>query len=274
MAKKSDKKKEAARIMREQQKREARRKKILLGGGITLAVLLLGGVIGLGLWLNNESFEYNEPKAEHTSNAIVMGDGPIEVDVYEDFMCPSCGQFEKENGQAMNDYVVGGNITLNYHPITMLDRASQGTAYSSRAAAAAVCAADEDLYLPFAAGLYSQQPAEGSEGLTDKDIIGFGTQAGLTEDFASCVEDEKYRGWVEQAAEENQDEEGFEGTPWILIDGEVVDAGEFGEKLKTLVDESVADAEGEGSGDGEEPADEGSGDDEATKEDDEESAGN
>src|SRR5699024_12404568 len=51
---------------------------------------------------------------------------------------------------------------LNLHPISILDRASQGTEYSTRAANAAYCVADEDgeAAYTFIDLLFRNQPAE------------------------------------------------------------------------------------------------------------------
>ncbi len=53
-------------------------------------------------------------------------------------------------------------ITLEQHPIAILDRFSQGTEFSSRSAGAAFCVAesDSDLYFDYAKVLFENQPAE------------------------------------------------------------------------------------------------------------------
>ena len=66
------------------------------------------------------------------------------MDTYVDFMCPVCNQFEQAYGEAIQGLVDDGTITLNIHPISILDRASQGTEYSTRAANAMYCVAAAD----------------------------------------------------------------------------------------------------------------------------------
>ena len=91
------------------------------------------------------------------------------MDTYIDFMCPVCNQFEQLYGEAIDGLVDDGTITLNIHPISILDRASQGTEYSTRAANAMYCvaAADADASVPFMQAMFANQPAEGSTGLTN-----------------------------------------------------------------------------------------------------------
>ena len=91
------------------------------------------------------------------------------MDTYIDFMCPICNQFEQSYGTAIQGLVDDGTITLGIHPIAILDRSSQGTKYSTRAANAMYCVAvaDADAVMPFMQAMYANQPQEGSTGLTD-----------------------------------------------------------------------------------------------------------
>ena len=67
---------------------------------------------------------------------IAAGNGAKKVDLWFDAMCPVCGAFEKANGATLASAVDDGSITLRLHPLTFLDAASNGTGYSTRAAAA------------------------------------------------------------------------------------------------------------------------------------------
>ena len=78
------------------------------------------------------------------TGAIAVGDGENTLDTYIDFMCPVCNQFEQAYGETIQSLVDDGTITLNIHPISILDRESQGTEYSTRAANAMYCVAAAD----------------------------------------------------------------------------------------------------------------------------------
>ena len=100
------------------------------------------------------------------TGAIIVGDGPDVLDTYIDFMCPICNTFEQSYGPTIEGLVDDGSITLNIHPISILDRASQGTEFSTRAASAMYCVAvaDAEASVPFMQAMYANQPAEGSTG--------------------------------------------------------------------------------------------------------------
>ena len=74
-------------------------------------------------------------------DGIVIGDGPVRVDVFIDFLCPYCRQFELSSAPALAGLVADQLASLAYHPMNFLDQAST-TNYSTRAAAASGCAAD------------------------------------------------------------------------------------------------------------------------------------
>jgi len=68
-------------------------------------------------------------------DGVVVGDGPVQVDAYIDFLCPFCRRFEVSSGPTLTALVTGHQIRIAYHPMNFLDQAST-TRYSTRAAAA------------------------------------------------------------------------------------------------------------------------------------------
>src|ERR1700728_4337814 len=98
-------------------------------------------------------------------DGIVIGDGPVRVDAFIDFLCPYCRQFELSAAATLADLVTDRLISLAYHPMNFLDQAST-TNYSTRAAAASGCAADGGQFLDYAQSLFAHQPPEGGPGLS------------------------------------------------------------------------------------------------------------
>src|SRR5699024_3033328 len=95
-------------------------------------------------------------------------EGAPEVDIYLDFMCPYCGDFEQVNGQDLAQAAADGEATIIYHPLNYLDRFSEGTEYSTRTAAAFAYVANEapDQALDFMAALFGLQTEEVYDVLT------------------------------------------------------------------------------------------------------------
>ena len=137
------------------------------------------------MWGNSQATAPGEaPQASNIdaeTGAIAVGDGPDQLATYIDFMCPVCGQFESCTATTIEGLVDDGSITLNIHPISILDRASQGTEYSTRSANAMYCVAvaDAEASLPFLQAMYANQPEEGSTGLTDEQILEIASGVGV-----------------------------------------------------------------------------------------------
>ena len=156
-------------------------------------------------------------------DGVIVGDGPVPVDAYIDFLCPFCRRFELSSGPALAAMVTGHRISLRYHPMDFLDQAST-TQYSTRAAAASGCAADQDRFMEYAHALFVNQPPEGSAGLSDAELIALGESLGLGPDFASGVSEGRYLDWPPYVTARAVSA-GVEGTPTVLVAGAPVAAG-------------------------------------------------
>ncbi|MDR1834012.1 MAG: thioredoxin domain-containing protein [Propionibacteriaceae bacterium] len=157
-------------------------------------------------------------------HAAVFGDGKVEVDVFFDFMCPGCGSFESVNSADLMQLVSEGAITLRMHPMNFLDRLSQGTNYSTRAANAfvAIARAEPDKALQFADYLWHNQPGENTEGLSDAEIAAYAQQAGVSQAVIDTFSELANADWITATTAYAWDEAGMESTPGLKVNGEIV----------------------------------------------------
>jgi protein-disulfide isomerase len=153
-------------------------------------------------------------------DGISTGDGPVRVDAFIDFLCPFCRQFELSAGATLDELANGGLISLVYHPMNFLDGAST-TSYSTRAAAASGCAADQGRFLDYAHALFLAQPGEGGPGLADEVLARMGLDLGLPPTFGSCVAAAPYRPWPSYVTA-RATALGVEATPTVLVAGTAV----------------------------------------------------
>jgi protein-disulfide isomerase len=154
-------------------------------------------------------------------DGIMIGNGPVRVDAYIDFLCPFCRQFELSSAPTLVGLVADGQVSLVYHPMNFLDEAST-TDYSSRAAAASGCAADRGLFVEYAHALFANQPPEGGPGLDQSELISLGRGVGLADAaFASCVSDGRYLDWPPYVTA-RATALGVDSTPTVLVAGVVV----------------------------------------------------
>ncbi|NHT18772.1 thioredoxin domain-containing protein [Cellulomonas sp. IC4_254] len=248
---------EQARALREQQLKRDRRNRVLGISMLSVAVLAL---VGVGAWLFLQSGSSSDealpdypdtPLSEVSdvpSTALPEGGIPVSatgvggtvddsttrVDVYLDYMCPACGAFEEANGENLISLAADGSATVVYHPIAILNRFSNGTGYSTRAASAAALVADEapDQFAAFNEQLFAGQPEENTSGLTNAEIADIAREAGVADGVADKIADgsalDRFGQWVTSATNEvtaNPDlvneQNGSFGTPTITIDGDV-----------------------------------------------------
>jgi protein-disulfide isomerase len=156
-------------------------------------------------------------------DGVVIGEGQVRVDAFIDFLCPFCRRFELSSGAALAKLTAEGRASLAYHPMNFLDEAST-TSYSTRAAAASGCAADQGRFLDFAHVLFVNQPAEGGPGLTDAELAGLGQKAGLDGAvFTACLSDGRYLDWPAYVTA-RAIAAGVEATPTVLVAGRPVQA--------------------------------------------------
>jgi len=164
--------------------------------------------------------------ADGTATAwpVNSGDVPV-ISVYFDFLCPYCGQFETSVGPTIDELVSSGDVLLDSHPVSILDRASAGSNYSTRTAAAAweIAEKSPEHYSDFVEALMGKQPAEGTTGLTDAEIAATAVEVGVPQDVADALADGTYTWWVAEATDLASQDLGQLSTPTVMINGEKLD---------------------------------------------------
>jgi protein-disulfide isomerase len=151
-------------------------------------------------------------------DAVVVGAGQVRVDAFIDFLCPFCRRFELAAQPVLTRLTADGLASVAYHPMNFLDEAST-TNYSTRAAAASGCAADQGRFFDYAHALFVNQPPEGGSGLSDAELAGLGQGAGLDgAPFAACLADGPYLDWPPYVTA-RAIAAGVESTPTVLVAG-------------------------------------------------------
>jgi protein-disulfide isomerase len=170
--------------------------------GVSTAVVIVLVAIGAAVWWANSlaTGPGTAPQSalvDKDTGAITFGTGDDVVDTYVDFMCPICGDFEDQYGEQLQTAAADNAITLNIHPISILDRYSQNTKYSTRAASAMYCVADKapDAALGYFNSLFTNQPEENSVGLSDDELASLANEAGAGA-AADCIADGTYKTFV------------------------------------------------------------------------------
>jgi protein-disulfide isomerase len=216
----------AKRVVQEQLAKERRRRVTLWTSLGVVALLVIVGLIGWAVAAGQESDKtanLTTPSvAVDEGTAFAIGTGPVKIDIYEDFICPACGQFEAGAAATIDQLVAENKVTVQYHPIAILDRASS-TEYSTRSAAAAAAAAQGGKFAEYHKALFANQPEEGSAGLDDAELIELGKSVGLTDAaFADAINDGTYRAWATKVTD-TAAARGVNSTPTVLVAGKALE---------------------------------------------------
>ena len=196
---------------------------------IIAAVIVVGVVVSVivaNKLVNDPGTRPEGAGVNSSTGAVSFGDGEHVVDTYVDFECPICNQFEQLYGEQLNDLVEDGTITLNVHPVSILDRYSAGTKYSTRSASAYYCVAEQgtDKAKKFQDLLFENQQPENQPGLTDEQLIQYAKDAGA--DIADCQSAGTFERFVTVKTRDlPAGPDGGKGTPAIVIDGEYTELG-------------------------------------------------
>jgi protein-disulfide isomerase len=226
------------------QERAERRRQLLVVGGVVVALVLIvvvGYLVTSGRDSTGETPEA-VPNGVTDSYAVVVGDesAPTTITLFADLQCPVCKAFEDATADQVDQAVAAGKVKVEYRPISILDRAST-TDYSSRALNALMVVLDTtgaDAFVDYQRLLFENQPAEGTAGLSDDELIEYAVQAGADEgEIREPIEDKVFEQWIRNATDQASTE-GVNGTPTVLIDGK--SAGENPQESAQAVLAAVA----------------------------------
>jgi len=152
--------------------------------------------------------------------APAKGNAPT-LDLYEDFQCPVCGQFEKAMGPSITALVETGDLKLIVHTLSFLDDNLKNDS-SKRSANAVACAADAGKFLEYHAAVFAAQPTQEGAGYTDAQLTEFANTAGITgpalTTWQKCTSSGQHAQYVTdtQTAAEKA---GVNSTPTVMLDG-------------------------------------------------------
>ncbi|MFD7920344.1 DsbA family protein [Streptomyces sp. NPDC059740] len=212
---------------REKEKARARRGRQLKVAGAVVAVLAIAG--GIAAWSasrggNGEGGDFAMAKGTSDGDkpAVPVGQAqaPATLQVWEDFRCPACRQFEVQFRDVVHELVDSGQLRVDYHLATIIDNNTSGTG-SLNAGNAALCAQDQGRFRDYHDVLYANQPDERQDTFADKKYLVklAGKVPGLgTGRFRNCVEHGTYNAFVTKSAKAFSSS-GFSGTPTILLNG-------------------------------------------------------
>lgn len=226
--------------------RSNNRTQLIIGG---VAIVLIAAVVIVGIMMNRANTAVQADGYGSSTNSVATVDGsaltissntppagttPVTIDLYADALCPICGQFERQYGQQISQAVDEGKLTVNLHMLNFLDKGSFSQDYSSRAAGALLCVAQNQgstpgLVLSYYTALFAEgtQPEEqGTTDLSNAQLADLAKGLGADDTTTNCISSGASVATAQANASASSDTLksviGGVATPSVIHDGQAV----------------------------------------------------
>ncbi|MEV8212497.1 thioredoxin domain-containing protein [Leifsonia sp. NPDC077715] len=252
---------ETARKMREEAAKKAKRRKVIVQSSVIVGIVAVLAIIGVviftsvggagssaanpknmasgGLLLTSSTTATETPAiksgAQPTPTKMQLDGKTAHIQIWLDYQCPYCDQFETTNNTQIKQWLDEGSATLEIHPVAILD-SSQNKQYSTRAAAAMSCVANSQpsKFFDLNAALFANQPDEQTgTGLTNAELLKIFKDNGVdSKSITDCVNNQTYADFITNMTQDattnsqlkNPTSGGF-GTPTVFVNGERYQGG-------------------------------------------------
>jgi protein-disulfide isomerase len=248
--KRTDSKPDSRRQARERAKLEAarvqRKRRITQIAVVAVVAVVAIGIVVSAVVLGTAGRSANVPTAatnvtvggtsvpfavDGTAVQVGQDDAKVTMDLWVDYSCPHCQEFEADSNDVIAQKVASGDLKVRYHNIQIV------TAYGTQAGSAGACVATyaPEQWWAMNAALYANHSSE-TDSYGGSQLADFASQQGVTNDEAlSCIRDERYRSWISDNTAASA-QAGVTGTPTLFFNGEKTDTVS-GAALGTKIDE-------------------------------------
>ena len=247
-----------ARALREEQSKKAKRNKVLIQSSLAVGVFAVIAVVALFIMSSLRPPGPGPLNMQSDGIKLVQGlkavptpalaadelptpseanpEGLPAINIFIDYSCPACAQFEMLNAPLLRSWLENGTATVEYHILSFRDAQTGGTRYATRAGNSAACVAEHspDSFFDYSELLLMNQPVPPEKfELTNDEMVSLVEQSGATnvEAIAECIQDETFANWVQQATARamttgpipvrNSEIPLVTFTPTVLVDGKL-----------------------------------------------------
>jgi protein-disulfide isomerase len=204
----------------------------LSAGVIVVVVLVLALASGVGVqyWRGHSTVTVDTTSAV-PEPAMITGPGADgkgvtvgkqgakdHIDLYLDFRCPHCKDFEDESGGTIDKMVDDGTATVTYWPLAFVSPDASprlANAFANAAAAGKGRSYANQLYGSF------------EKSWTTDQLLQLGKQLGIDDaKFQQGVKDDNYAKWLGSVAKA-ADARGVTGTPTVFVNNKMLNADQL-----------------------------------------------
>jgi protein-disulfide isomerase len=217
----------AAAALKEKQRRERRRQILTVVGVLVVIALIVGGGFLINSMRDDTAKTADTAPAPGSSFGLTIGSAaaPHKLIVYEDFLCPFCGEFEKATHEQLAQLAADNQVQVEYRPIVFLGRAGPYSANSTLIWWLVQQQAGDDVAKKFHDLLFANQPSEEGPFPSQDDLYALAAQAGADADAIKAAV-ANHEGAQEVAdATKAATKLGVKSTPTLILDGKAFTNG-------------------------------------------------
>lgn len=158
-------------------------------------------------------------------------DAEAELDIWTDYSCTHCKDFEEQFGTTIGSLAVQGKLVVNYHQLQVVSD------YGANAGAVSACvaAADPSSWPDINSVLYALQGDEYADRWTPAQFATFLGEQGVNEAAQTCATDRTYRTWV-TANTADARKQGITSTPTVFLNDTRVQFGDVSQLEQAVED--------------------------------------
>ena len=177
--------------------------------------------------LSDASWTYGEGPTLDT----VAAAAPI-LDIYFDYSCSHCAQFEGIHTQEINQLLSGKKITLALHPAKILEQEWTSVVMNAMGVVLDEAPAQSLSFHGAVFEILSQViQTKSQKNMTVEGLVAAATKVNVPKEvsakFKAAIDSDKYKKWVD-LGDEAFKARGLEGTPTVFFKGEKVDLTKLG----------------------------------------------
>lgn len=221
----------------ERQRRAERRRRAINIGTLVCVLILVAGIAFI-VTRNSGTAKVDAAPAGSGAYGVTIGPkgAPHQVVIYEDFLCPFCGELEKRTETDLASLAADGKVQVEYRPFVLLSRLGDYSARATNAFAVVLDASGPKVAKRMHDLLYANQPSEEGPYLSDDELVRLAVEAGATEaDVRPGIEGMSQKAWVDAATKAASDAN-VQGTPTVLLDGKQVGGQTVDDVASSLLD--------------------------------------
>ncbi|MFL6053269.1 MAG: DsbA family protein [Actinoallomurus sp.] len=215
---------------RKRQAQKQQRTRALTIAISALAIVALAVIVTVYVVNKKDKSTYTgalAPATRLSDGGVLMGKPGIKapkLEMFEDFQCPICHEMENTSGNTVKRLAAEGKVNVVYYPFWLFQQQAEPIRGNSQRAANAALCAPADKWVQYHDVIYKHQPAEGSKGFSNKDLIGWAKDLGFdTPAFEQCVNGLQKQSQLNTITTYAEQTHKVTGTPTVFLDGQSLD---------------------------------------------------